>query len=328
VFGRRYKLADPNAPSNWSSSGLWRSWEAPLNVVRGESHRQEALHAMCGSPRAQGYLVPVETNLRREPTNPVDKNAIRVEVRGEHVGYVAREIAAQMSPALDKAKCREFAVAGIIRGGSPHAPSFGLHLWLGRRLSPGPQIQFDDSFYHHGDFVIAWPPREGEGDDSPRPSSSRPSRPSGEVRTGASSHTGKWGEIDQNNPIATLKSSRDFLETETNPIERHFAFNVLEEALYKCRGLISGALEDFEAVCEQHHSEMKSIRPALMTFFEGIPMLPLYRQMAIMKVKAKDYQAAVDWCLRGLEVYGNDALRQDGVQDLRQRLAKLNHKLS
>ena len=57
-------------------------------------------------------------------------------------------------------------------------------------------------------------------------------------------------------------------------------------------------------------------------------MLPLYRQMAIMKAKAKDYDGAIRWCVRGLEVYGNDALRREDVQDLGQRLAKLNQKAS
>jgi hypothetical protein len=323
MFHRRYKLADPNAPNDWASSGLWRSWDAPLNVVRGESQRQAALRAMCGAPRKQGYLVPVEAKLRREPKNPVDKHAMRVEIRGEHVGYLARELAAQLSPALDKANCREFAVAGIIRGGSPRAPSLGVHLWLGRRLSPGPDIQLDDTFPHHPEFLTAWPPWEGEGDDSPRPSTSRLSEPVGEVKTGASRHAGRQVQVDETSPLVAIKSSREFLEAERKPIDRHFAFNQLEEAPYKCRSLISGALEDFEATCEQHHSEMNAIRPALITFFEGIPMLPLYRQMAIMKAKAKDYDGAVRWCVRGLEVYGNDALRQEDVQDLKQRLAKL-----
>jgi hypothetical protein len=261
----------------------------------------------------------VEAKLRREPRNPIDKNAIRIEVRGELVGYLARELAEQMSPVLDKVNCREFAVAGIIRGGSSRAPSLGVHLWLGRRLSSGPNIQLDDTLTDQ--FLIAWPPWEGEGDDSP--STSRLSEPVGEIRTGVSRHTGKQVEVDLTNPLVAIKSSREFLEVENRPIDRHFAFSQLEESLYKCRSLISGALEDFEAICEQHHGEMNVIRPALITSFGGIPMLPLYRQMAIMKAKAKDYDAAIRWCVRGLDIYANDALREEDVQDLKQRLAKL-----
>jgi len=151
----------------------------------------------------------------------------------------------------------------------------------------------------------------------------------GEVKTGASSHTGRRaaGRL-RPATMAAIKSSRELLEVKRKPIDRHFAFNELEEALYKCRSLISRALEDFEATCEQHHSEMNAIRPALIRDGGGIPMLPLYRQMAIMKAKAKDYDGAVRWCERGLEVYGNDALRQEDVQDLKQRLARLNQKLS
>jgi len=151
----------------------------------------------------------------------------------------------------------------------------------------------------------------------------------GEVKTGASSHTGRRvaGRL-RPATLAAIKSSRKLLEVRRKPIDRHFAFNELEEALYKCRSLISGALEDFEATCEQHHSEMNAIRPALIRDGGGIPMLPLYRQMAIMKAKAKDYDGAVRWCIRGLDVYANDALRQEDVRDLKQRLAKLNQKLS
>ena len=40
--------------------------------------------------------------LRREPHNPHDKNAIRVERQnGEHVGYAARGLAAALAPAFD-----------------------------------------------------------------------------------------------------------------------------------------------------------------------------------------------------------------------------------
>jgi hypothetical protein len=343
MFRRRYKLADPNVPSDWATSDLWRSWEAPLNVVRGESRRQAVLSALCGEPRRQGYLVPVEANLRREPKNPVDKHAVRIEIQGEHVGYLARELAAQLSPALDKANCREFAVAAIIRGGSRRAQSLGVRLWLGRRLSPGPEIQLDDSFSDHSEFLTSWPPYEGEGDDSPAAATKAsgfhilavlesPILPSGElvpeIKTGASRHTGRKPQIDLNNPLFTIKSSREFLEVEREPVDRHFAFSQLEESLYKCRKLISGALDDFEKTCEQHHSEMNVIRPALITSFGAIPMLPLYHQMAIMKAKAKDYGGAIRWCERGLEAYGNDALRREDVRDLKQRLAKLNQKLS
>jgi hypothetical protein len=352
MFQKRYKLADPNVPSDWASSDLWRSWEVPLNVVRGESRRQTALWAMCGEPRRQGYLVAVEAKLRREPKNPVDKHAVRIEIQGEHVGYLARELAAQLSPALDKANCREFAIAAIIRGGSHRAQSLGVHLWLGRRLSPAPEIQLDDSFSRHREFLTAWPPWEGEGDDSPSIASRHAGRKShvdvikpfvtieaseflsglsesvGEIKTGASRHTGRKPEVDLTNPLVTIKSTREFLEVEGEPVDRHFAFSQLEESLYKCRNLISGALDDFEKTCEQHHSEMNAIRPALIRDGGGIPMLPLYRQMAIMKAKAKDYDGAVRWCERGLEVYANDALRQEDVQDLRQRLTKLGQKPS
>lgn len=42
-------------------------------------------------------------HLVREPRNPHDRNAIRVDVLGETVGYMPREYAAMLAPRLDKA---------------------------------------------------------------------------------------------------------------------------------------------------------------------------------------------------------------------------------
>ena len=43
----------------------------------------------------------------------------------------------------------------------------------------------------------------------------------------------------------------------------------------------------------------------------------------------KDYSAGAEWCLRGLAIYGNDAIQQDSsmVEDLRKRLDWFQAKL-
>lgn len=321
MFHRRVNLADPDVPHDWIGSEQWRSWEAPLNVVRGESYRQESLMALCGPARPQGYLVPVESKVAREPDNPVDGNALRVEIRGEHVGYLAEELAEQLSPPLDKARCDGFEVAGIIRGGYSDSPSFGLHLWLNRLVTPGPRIKLHPSVIEQ--FAISWPPMPGEGSDSPEGLRLWAGRFGNQIMTGASSHHGKWKEVDHEDTLSAIKKSRKFLEAEHDPLERHYAFNVLESALYKCRTVLPGALEEFEATCERHHMEMEQMRSALIAYFGGVPVLPLYKQMTIMKTKAKDYQSAKDWCLRGLQAYGSDAIRPEAVEDLKTRLTKL-----
>jgi len=325
VFHKRHKLAEANVPQSWVQTGAWHAWEPPLNVVRGESHRQDVLARYCGPPTVLGYPVPVEGVLCREPNNPVDPYAIRVEVEGEHVGYVAEEIAAQLSPALDKAGCQRFIVAGVIRGGAIDAPSIGFHLWLGRRIVPGPSIILNENIRSSPEYAVKWRGVERHQNFVP---SDEAQRDVPGIHTGASMHGGRWTGIDQRDRLATIKSAREFLRCETDPLERHFAYNLLEETLYKCRDVISGAFDDFRLTCEQHHREMSTIRPSLVGLFGRIPLLPTYRQMAIACSKSGDYDAAAQWCTWGLEIYGDEALEIAPVEDLETRLNRLTRKIS
>lgn len=317
MFHKRPQLSSPNVTDDWMQSANWVSWEPPLNVVRGESHRQEAIARFCGPLRDRGYLVPVSVTLRREPSNPVDRNAIRVDIGASQVGYIAKEFATQMSPLLDKAKCKEFTVAGVITGGAFDAPSLGVHLWLDRRVSPGPSILIEDEIRNQFEVWWEYEPK--------RAATAEPTR-GNEVpgtRTGASIHSGRWTAFADSELVTRVKLAREFLQSETDPLERHYAFNVLEEALYKCRDAFPTALEEFESTCEEHHKEMPEIRAGLISLLSGVPFLPTYKQIAIMKTKSKQYDAAVDWCRRGLEIYEGVALESEGTDDLQSRLAKL-----
>lgn len=158
--GHPKRLAAINVTVGWKQ-GSWIDWPAPRNVVAGESHYQEALVAIAGPICERGYCLPVEALLIREPSNPYDPNAIRVEVAHRKIGYVARAIAAQLADGLDEAGCSAFSVCGVVRGGSETARTLGVHLWLDRRVSLGPQIAF-----HDDEGVVAWPPNEGELDRS------------------------------------------------------------------------------------------------------------------------------------------------------------------
>lgn len=149
---RRPALSEPNVGAGWQESE-WLTWEAPANVVR-EGHYQEALVGLCGKACAEGYLIPVEVVLRREPSNPYDPNAIAVFIESVQVGHIAREVAAQIAPAVDRVGCPEWAVCGIIRGGTTRLANLGVHLWPGRRITPGPDIHLRDDTFE----ARSWPP--------------------------------------------------------------------------------------------------------------------------------------------------------------------------
>lgn len=158
-FRQPKQLAAANVLANWIGEDDWRRWESPRNFVAGESHYTPALQALTGPPRAGGYLRPVAVAVIRERNNRYDANAFRIEVEGQHVGYLAREIAAQLAGELDQAGCAAFTVCGVIRGGSKTARNLGVHVWLDRRLTAGPEITIA------GDAGIVghWPPSDDEG---------------------------------------------------------------------------------------------------------------------------------------------------------------------
>lgn len=114
----------------WPSD--WSTWPCPRNIIAGEASYQAALQQLIGPPRDVGYLVPVTVTLVREPANRYDRNAVRGDVNGVTVGYLRRQIAAQMADALDQVVCPSFSVCGLIRGGSLTAPNLGCHIWLDR----------------------------------------------------------------------------------------------------------------------------------------------------------------------------------------------------
>lgn len=146
------------APTDWIGRELWREWEPPRNLIAGEQSRQEALTAIVGRPCDTGYCKAVVVELVREPKNEYDANAIAAHVEGRQVGYLRRELAEQLAPALDRARSKGFAVPGIIRGGRVvNAPSLGCHIWLDRPLQAGISLDLHDVGYE-----VAWPPRSDE----------------------------------------------------------------------------------------------------------------------------------------------------------------------
>jgi rubrerythrin len=128
-----------------------------------------------------------------------------------------------------------------------------------------------------------------------------------------------YGELSIDN-VAAIKRLRSMLEAESDPIDRHYMMDELEKRLYRSRDAFSSALEEFDAVCQQHDAEMIAIRPALLEKFGKIPLIGTYRQAAIRCQKARDWQTTKTWAERGITIYGDQAARPEVVEDLHKRL--------
>jgi hypothetical protein len=143
-----YTLVDPE-------SGRYLARDAPELAARGlrvvgvagaALHHADALDTDAAAPGR-----PLE--LRRDPANPHDPNAIAVLAGGPQVGWVPREIAAELAGELDAGRPWS-AVALREHRPSPRHPRSGLTMLL----APDRDISF-----------TTWPP-------SP-PTSSPPARP-------------------------------------------------------------------------------------------------------------------------------------------------------
>lgn len=103
--------------------------------VVGESHYQPALRAAAKDRAASGDIrnaLQVKAVLVPEPTNPHDRNAVRVDVDGRPVGYLAREHALLYQPVLRSLESKGkvgWCPARIMGGGNRY---YGI--WL--HLSP------------------------------------------------------------------------------------------------------------------------------------------------------------------------------------------------
>jgi hypothetical protein len=160
---RRQQLADVNTSlPDIIASQAWRGWPAPLNAVAGEQHYQEQIYAAAGARLLpHGHLTPVAVTLERDGGNEYDSNAVRALVNGQHVGHLRRPVAAQLGPAMDKAKIATGQVVGLLRGGASkgNVNLIGVHLWLNRILAPLPAI----TMQVHEELLVSWPPWAHEG---------------------------------------------------------------------------------------------------------------------------------------------------------------------
>lgn len=152
---------DLGVPADWIERRLWCGWEAPRNYVAGEQSYLAALTKIAGPTCRDGYCLPLVVSFVREPRNRYDSNAFRAEIGGRCVGYMRRHVAAQLAGPFDSQRVRKFEVCGIVRGGSETAPYLGVHVWLGRALTPGVALEVPPE-NEDPEWCVPWPPAERE----------------------------------------------------------------------------------------------------------------------------------------------------------------------
>jgi hypothetical protein len=115
---------------------------APVDVV-GESYHQAELEMIGGGRTPNGLPRRLVTaTLVREPDNPYDANAVRVDIAGLVVGHLSREDAPTFHAIIDRlakgnraATCRAVLAGGWNRGGED-VGAIGVQLRIGRRPTP------------------------------------------------------------------------------------------------------------------------------------------------------------------------------------------------
>ena len=296
----------PTAPT--ASVGL--GGRETLEVV-GESHYQEALWDVAGGFSVDRVRVDIRARLLPEPLNPSDKNAVQVLIDGQTVGYLGRDDAALYLPGLSMLLEKHGAIhlSGVVVGGGQRVHGTGM---LGVFLDHDP-----------ADFGLR---RRQLGHI-------------GELRTGLSqalatdldddSYDLSWmDQLSGDFRARDIVTLRKLLETDHDPIDRHFMLSQLGKGLYKSRDAFASALDEFDAVCETHHAEMATIRDALVRKFGCVPVIEMYRQAAIRCQKAHDWTSTREWAERGLAVYASESGRPEAVADLEKRLAYAEAKLA
>lgn len=283
---------------SWMKAGMTASLfeGSELLEVKGESFYQDEIRHLV---RSQGR--EITAILVPEPRNQYDPNAVAVWVAGLKVGHLSREDAADYQQAIARLmeeQGQPIALSGRIFGGGTDKPSLGV--WL---------------YHDPADF----------GATSPSTAESSPGGAG--VNTGTAAGSLRWLEDLPTDRLVAIKQLRNMLAGETDPVERHFMYLELEKLLYKSRDVFESALDEYEATCLAHDSEMESIIPRLQEELGGIPGLPTYKQAAIMKQKAHDFEGALWWAERGLALYGDDPIRLDYVEDLQKRVGKYRKKL-
>lgn len=308
ILGRAAPIIATPSPAGIASTVL--GGHETLEVV-GESHYQEHLWRLAGGVQTERIRCAVQAVLVPEAANAHDRNAICVLIDDGVVGYLSREDAVVYRPGLDLLMEKYggyIALEGQIIGGGQRSGGLGM---LGVFLDHDP-----------GQFGL-W---------------ARQISHIGELRTGLSQAVATdldddtydlswYDQLSGSRTPADIVTLRKLLVEDRDPIDRHFMLSELGKCLYASRDAFASALDEFDAVCEQHHSEMHVIRAALTEKFGQVPIIEMYRRAAIRCQKARDWPRVRTWAERGLAVYGSEAVRPEAVADLQKRLDHADAKI-
>jgi hypothetical protein len=95
------------------------------------------------------------------------------------------------------------------------------------------------------------------------------------------------------------------LETDTNPIERHFLLLNIEELAYKERKTDPEKRELFRHVAETHIAEFPVLARALRKDMkssggEGLPSVPTFKKYATVLTEDGEYEKAISVCKKAI----------------------------
>lgn len=281
--------------------------------VVGESQYQHNLWMIVGEQWDGDRRVRVakSATVVPEPDNPYDANAVAVHIGGLVTGYLSR---------ADAKRNRERIVARQAATG--HAVDLPALIVGGGQREDGPGML--------GVFLRADPSVFGAAVPDGRNQEPMRTGLSAAIATDLEddSYDLSWLATLPTEPVRAIPALRKLLIDEQDPLDRHFMFSQLEDALYASREAFTSALDEYDECCRQHDLEMEAIRRACMAKWQKVPWLDTYRQMCIRLAKVKRFDDAVRWAERGIAVYGSDAARPEAVMDLTARAASYRAKLA
>lgn len=102
-------------------NNLPRSGSYNFDIV-GEASYQNALDQLAGGKTDAGVHVQKFATLIMEKNNPFDRNAVRVDIEGQTVGYLSRAHAVRFRKTINRSHC---VAPALITGGWTRAGSKG-----------------------------------------------------------------------------------------------------------------------------------------------------------------------------------------------------------
>jgi hypothetical protein len=128
----------------------------------------ESRAARDGTPRQEllAYVEPGDpVTLERQPSNPHDPNAIAVNWGGYDIGYLPRDDAEMLAPALDEG--REYSARiHEVKGGVKGYASYGVCVaiaWDGKSLPPWRELHEDQQRSRRGKLAAMKRSRDATG---------------------------------------------------------------------------------------------------------------------------------------------------------------------